>query len=257
MNMKRIGLCMTALVLLLAAPQPIGAENGPEAVRVRRAAIVIDDFGNNMKGTEEMLKVPFTLTVAVMPFLPSTKKDAEEAHRNGHDVIVHLPMEPLKGNKSWLGPGAITCDLSDEEIRKRVGAAIDEVPYAIGLNNHMGSKATVDERVMRIVLEVCKERQMLFLDSHTNYRSIVGKLAREIGVPCLENHIFLDDIKTKLHVLNQVKQLQKHLSEHDTCIAIGHVGGGGKNTAEVVAQLPRTLTGVELVGISKLAAEVR
>ena len=89
----------------------------------RELAIVIDDLGNSMKGTEEILNLPIKLTVAIMPFLSSTKKDAELAYKNGHEVIVHLPMEPKKGKKSWLGPQGIMVDLSDQEIRRRVEAA--------------------------------------------------------------------------------------------------------------------------------------
>ena len=69
-------------------------------------AIVIDDFGNNMKGTEDMLNLPVPITVAIMPFLPTSKEDAIHAHDKGHEVIIHLPLEPKKGKKSWLGPGA-------------------------------------------------------------------------------------------------------------------------------------------------------
>jgi len=254
MRIQRALLSISLLTasLLLLLPQPAASAEDQAVTATRMAAIVIDDLGNNMAGTEEIVGLPFPITVAVMPFLPTSKKDAEAAHRNGHEVIVHLPMEPLKGNKSWLGPGAITCDLSDDEIRKRVHAAIDDIPHAIGINNHMGSKATVDERVMRVVLEVCRERGLFFLDSHTNYRSVVLKLAKQMGVPCIENHLFLDDVKSKMHVLNQIKLLQKHLREHEPCIAIGHVGSGGKITAELVRQLPGTMEDVQFVGVSKL-----
>ncbi|MDF2659244.1 MAG: sugar deacetylase [Paenibacillus sp.] len=252
MRIQRALLSISLLAALLALPHPAASAEKQAAPAARMAAIVIDDLGNNMAGTEEIVGMPFPITVAVMPFLPSSQKDAEAAHRNGHEVIVHLPMEPLKGNKSWLGPGAITCDLSDDDIRKRVHAAIDDIPHAIGINNHMGSKATVDERVMRVVLEVCRERGLFFLDSHTNYRSVVSKLAKQIGVPCIENHLFLDDVKSKMHVLNQIKLLQKHLREHEPCIAIGHVGSGGKITAELVRQLPGTMEDVQFVGVSKL-----
>lgn len=249
-----IRLCMASILtlqLFMPANMHASEQNGsPQPTR--QAAIVIDDFGNKMAGTEQMMEMPYPITVAIMPFMPTTKQDAELAHRNGHEVIVHLPMEPLKSHKKWMGPGAITCDLPDEEIRRRVHAAIDDVPYAIGINNHMGSKATIDERVMLAILEVCRERGLFFLDSHTNYRSIVSKMAKKVGVPCIENHIFLDDVKTKMHVWNQVKLLQKHLNEHDTCVAIGHVGGGGKVTADVLRQLPAALDGIRLVGISKL-----
>ena len=98
-----------------------------------------------------------------MPFLSSTKRDAELAFKNGHEVIVHLPLEPKKGKKSWLGPQGITTDLGDDEIRRRVEAAIQDVPHAVGMNHHMGSKATEDERVMRIVLEVCKKMGFFIL----------------------------------------------------------------------------------------------
>ncbi|MEF3312017.1 divergent polysaccharide deacetylase family protein [Paenibacillus sp. GYB004] len=252
MRIQRALLSISLLAASLLLPQPAASAEDQAVAAARMAAIVIDDLGNNMAGTEEIVSMPFPITVAVMPFLPSSQKDAEAAHRNGHEVIVHLPMEPLKGNKSWLGPGAITCDLSDDEIRKRVHAAINDIPHAIGINNHMGSKATVDERVMRVVLEVCRERGLFFLDSHTNYRSVVSKLAKQIGVPCIENHLFLDDVKSKMHVLNQIKLLQKHLREHEPCIAIGHVGSGGKITAELVRQLPGTMEDIQFVGVSKL-----
>jgi polysaccharide deacetylase 2 family uncharacterized protein YibQ len=217
-----------------------------------KAVIVIDDFGNNMNGTEEMINLPSPITVAVMPFLPSSKRDAERAHKRGHDVIVHLPMEPLHGRKSWLGPGAITCDLSDDEIRKRVNEAIDNVPYAIGINNHMGSKATIDERVMRIVLGVCRERGLFFLDSHTNYRSVVSKVAKQVGVPSVDNNLFLDDVRRKNHVLRQIKLMQKHLKEHDKCVVIGHVGAGAKGTAEAIRQVQTEARDIEFIGASRL-----
>ena len=98
-----------------------------------KVAIVIDDFGNNMKGTDKMLSLPIPLTVAVMPFLPSTKQDAIAAHKKGHEVIIHMPMEPIRGKKEWLGPKAITTDLSDEEINNRLEQAIQEIPHAIGM----------------------------------------------------------------------------------------------------------------------------
>lgn len=86
------------------------------------------------------------------------QKDAIAAHEKGMDVIVHMPMEPKSGRPEWLGPGAITSSLTDAEVRERVEKAIDDVPYAIGMNNHMGSKVTSDKRIMSIVLDVCRER---------------------------------------------------------------------------------------------------
>jgi hypothetical protein len=189
-----------------------------------------------MLGTEEMLELPILLTVAVMPFLPTTKRDAETAHAKGKPVFVHMPMEPKHGNPKWLGPGAITVDLSDEEIRKRMEAAIDDVPFAEGVNNHMGSKATGDKRVMRIVLQVCKERGLVFLDSKTNYWSVAGPIARELGVKYVANEMFFDDVPSPAHVRKQVVKLKKKLETKEACVIIGHVGMRGKYTAGVLKE---------------------
>ncbi len=225
----------------------------PAKAAGKKVAVVIDDFGNNMAGTDDILNLPVPLTVAVMPFLPSTKRDAEQAHRKGHDVFVHLPMEPVKGKRSWLGPGAITTDLSDEEIRDRVRKAIDDVPHAIGLNNHMGSKATADERVMRAVLGVCKERGMIYLDSRTTHRSVAARIAKELGVPFLENELFLDAVYTVSHITRQMETLCRRMKDHPVCIAIGHVGPPGKKTASVLRRyIPRIQKEATLVTVSTL-----
>jgi polysaccharide deacetylase 2 family uncharacterized protein YibQ len=219
----------------------------------RQIAVVIDDFGNSMKGTEQMLQLPIKLTIAVMPFLPTTKQDAEAAHAKGHDVIVHLPMEPVRAPRSWLGPNAITTDLTDEEIRKRVEAAIADVPHAIGMNNHMGSKATADKRVMRIVLQVCKDKGLFFLDSRTSYKTVVPIVAREIGVITLHNDVFLDDIYTQNHVLRQITVMKKFLTHNDRCIVIGHVGPPGLYTSGVLKNvIPELQHSATFVPITQL-----
>lgn len=245
-------LCLAVVCMALPFNQATAKEEG-DAGKKKQAAIVIDDFGNDMLGTKEMMELPIPFTAAVMPFLPTTKRDAEWAHSSGRDVIVHLPMEPIRGKKNWLGPGAITSDLSDEEVRKRVTAAIEDVPYAVGINNHMGSKVTANERIMRIVVEVCKEKGMFILDSKTNYKSVIGKLAREMGVKTAENQLFFDDVYSSQHIAKQVTKFQEYLRNHDICIAIGHVGLPGKKTAEALKQaVPALQDQVVFVPLSKL-----
>ncbi|HWK22839.1 MAG TPA: divergent polysaccharide deacetylase family protein [Ureibacillus sp.] len=221
-------------------------------------AIVIDDLGNNMKGTEEMIKLPVKLTLAIMPFMPSTKEDAELAYQYGHEVIIHLPMEPKKGKKSWLGPGAITTDLSDMEIRKRVVAAVKDVPHAVGMNHHMGSKATEDERVMKIVLEVCKENGLFYLDSKTTGKSVVSKLAKEIGVPYLENNYFFDNLHTTQDITTQANKLTGKLTEYEQLVAIGHVGVSGSIMVNVLKQyIPIYEKRANIVSLSELIPEYK
>ena len=222
-------------------------------IKKKELAIVIDDFGNNMKATEEMLDLPIPITAAIMPFLSTTERDAQLANEKGHEVIVHLPMEPKKGKKSWLGPGAITTDLSNEEIRKRVENAIANVPHAVGMNHHMGSKVTEDERVMRVVLEVCKEKGLYYLDSKTTGNSVVPKLAEELGVPYLENNLFFDHLYTEQHICRQASKVVDELIGSEQLIAIGHVGiTGDIVVTELKKHIPQYQKYAEIVPLSTL-----
>ncbi len=248
---------LICLLLTLAFHAQVSGRNIlPLSAHHNELAIVIDDLGNDMKGTEEILQLPVILTLAIMPFLPTTKVDAEKAHRLGHEVIVHLPMEPMKGKASWLGPGAITTSLSNAEIRNRVEAAIEDVPHAVGVNHHMGSKATADERVMKIVLLVCKERGLFYLDSKTTGKSVIPKIAKEENVPYLENEMFFDDVYTLQHIGKQAKRLSKELDHDNSTIAIGHVGVTGLKMATMLKEfIPLYQQKAAIVPLSDLIPE--
>ncbi|MGG0718247.1 divergent polysaccharide deacetylase family protein [Robertmurraya massiliosenegalensis] len=245
---------MLLAIFIVFSSIPVHAESvNQEPTRKKELAIVIDDFGNNMEGSKEMLALPIPLTVAIMPFLSTTEKDAKLAHEKGHEVIIHLPMEPKKGKKSWLGPGAITTDLSDKEIRKRVEQAIQTVPYAVGMNHHMGSKATEDERVMRIILEVCKENNLYYLDSKTAQKSVIPKIAEELSVPFLENDMFFDHIYSERHIYQQASKLTDRLDNRQQFIAIGHVGiTGNKVVSALKTYLPEYEKEAKIVPLSAL-----
>ncbi|WP_251038307.1 divergent polysaccharide deacetylase family protein [Paenibacillus albidus] len=257
-----IGVCSPAAEGNVSASAPLQAATSTQkqkkdsAATRSRVAIIIDDLGNGLRGTDEILSLPIKLTVAVMPFLSTTESDARRAHERGYDVLLHLPMEPRQGKPSWLGPGAILADMSDAEVHSRVEAALDNVPFAIGINNHMGSKVTGNERVMRIVLAVCKDRGLFYLDSKTNSRSVVGKIAREMGLPPVENHIFLDDTHSVNHVIKQLRLVGEKAEAQRYCVTIGHVGIQGKKTAAGIRSGIEAMKGqVDFVGISDLVRE--
>lgn len=227
-------LCIVYMLVWCIAPTASANAEVDKPASPHYMAIVIDDLGNGMEGTDAIMQLNIPITVAIMPFMPTTAQDAERAYASGHEVIVHMPMEPNKGLRRWLGPGAITTDLSDDEIRSRIEAAIDQVPHAVGMNNHMGSKITSNEHIMRIVLQVCKERQLFFLDSKTTPSSVVAKVANELGVPYAENQLFLDDVYSAEHVHKQMQKALRLMEEQPYSIMIGHVGPPGKYTSSEI-----------------------
>ncbi len=196
-----------------------------------KIAIVIDDFGYNAEGTKEMLELNIPLTAAVIPFEVRSKEISELAISNGKEVIIHMPMEANNCSKNSFGKKSITTDLCDEEIENRVKAALEEVKGAKGLNNHMGSKATKDERVMRCILKVIKENNMFFLNSKTSGKTTSNDLCKEMGIKYYERDVFLDHVSTQENVEKSLEKAYEIAKEKGYAIAIGHVGTqGGKST---------------------------
>ncbi|WP_035179404.1 divergent polysaccharide deacetylase family protein [Alkalihalobacterium bogoriense] len=227
--MKRQWIILTTLLLCFFPLEGVFADDKQN----HRVAIIIDDFGGDVKGVDSFFSSNIPITVAVMPFLEQSKQQATNAHELGFEVMVHLPLEPKKGKKSWLGPNPITSDLSIEEVKKRVHLAIDSVPFAVGLNNHMGSKIVEDEEITRAILEVAKERNLYVIDSGTSNKSYIPKVADELGIPWAVRDIFLDDTHSSSgHVTTQMKKLANIARHKGTAIGIGHVGVKGEETVK-------------------------
>ncbi|MCK8817242.1 divergent polysaccharide deacetylase family protein [Natroniella sulfidigena] len=218
-------------------------------------AIVIDDFGNRAEGTEGMLNLEQKITTAIMPFEKRTQQEAKEAIAAGFDVIIHLPMEPNNGKRSWLGPKPIMTTLSNEEIKERMKDAIADIPQAIGFNNHTGSKATADKRVVKAVLEVAKENDLIAIDSRTSPDSVIGELGEQLDVPVLTRDLFLDLESESKQVEEAVLTLVGMAIKEGEAIGIGHVGpqGGAKTLAILERLLPELDNkGIEFIGVSDL-----
>lgn len=218
--------CFIFSLMLLSLYFPIS--NGKAETTPLKAAIIIDDFGGGVGGVEDFLEGDIKITAAVMPFTEKSKEHAKWAHKNGFEVMIHLPMQPKKGKLSWLGPKPITVNLSKKEVKKRVREAIKSVPYAKGLNNHMGSLAIENEEIVRGIVEVAKEKRLYLVDSATSPKSKIPKIAKELGVPYLVRDVFLDDISSSSHVAKQMAFLAQITEENGRGIAIGHVGITGK-----------------------------
>ncbi|ATW24776.1 divergent polysaccharide deacetylase family protein [Candidatus Formimonas warabiya] len=224
-------------------------------VKKAKVAIVIDDFGqSNTEGTKEMFSLNRPLTVAIMPNVEFSISSAETAHQLGHEVIVHLPMEPKKGQASWLGPGAITCQMTPEEIKKKASEDFASVPFAVGFNNHMGSLICAKEDLIRPVLEAAKEKHFFVLDSRTGEDSQVAVQAKYLGIPCIDRDVFLDNVKSVPYIKNQLNLLAEKALDKRSAVAIGHVGQGGRKTAQALREMIPVLEekGIEFVYLSEL-----
>ncbi len=218
----------------------------------KKLCVLIDDFGQNKNDRiEQFFDLPIEVGFAIMPDLPHSKDIMVAAMLQGREVIIHVPMEPLSYPKDNPGENAILTSLSDEEIAARMEDYINQLPNALGINNHMGSKATADKRVMKSVCEKLKENNMFFIDSFTNAKSVVQKTAHTVGIPTNRRHIFLDVPDSSIgNAAKKLVELEKKNTKNNPTIVITHCLSTNKlNQLKEFLRLAKE-AGYELVHVS-------
>ena len=130
---------------------------------------------------KEFLELDIPLTISVIPGLKHSEKICLAAAEAGKDILCHLPMEAEKEGWDSGEIPLIRVSMKPAEIEKAIAKALETTPGAIGINNHMGSKATADRALMKTVLRLCRERGLFFFDSVTTSHSVVREVARELG----------------------------------------------------------------------------
>ncbi len=184
-----------------------------------KVAIIIDDIGYR-KSDLQALYLPGNISYAILPHTPYGKILALQAKAKKNDVILHIPMEAKNGRK--LGPGALTSAMNEAGIRKSLTNAFAEIPFALGINNHMGSKLTELYQPMAWTMQFLRERDLMFVDSMTTSASQAEQVAINFGVPSLHRHIFLDNKLEHSYIRGQFKQLIRDAKRYNTVVAIAH-----------------------------------
>jgi len=213
-----------------------------------QVAIVIDDMGYRYTD-KDALTLPGAITYAFLPHTTYGKKLALQANSANHDVLIHVPME--SENQKKLGPGALTSHMDKQAFSQSLTRSFDEIPFAIGINNHMGSYLTQLYQPMAWTMTFLKQNNLFFLDSKTSPHSKAQQAAIDYGVPVKARHIFLDNQLTDQYISQQFKQLVNFALKHQTAIAIAHPH---PETIATLNKLIPTLKshGIELVPLSHL-----
>ncbi|MEA9392329.1 divergent polysaccharide deacetylase family protein [Acerihabitans sp. TG2] len=216
-----------------------------------RLAIVIDDIGYRPHEEQQILALPTAISIAILPNAPHAREMATKAHQQGREVLIHLPMAPL--SKQPLERDTLRPDMSQEEIARIIRDAVNKVPFAVGLNNHMGSAMTSSAQGMYHVMQVLKQYPFYFLDSMTIGNSQSTQAARGTGINVIKRNVFLDNTSNEADIRRQFNRAVALARRNGSAIAIGHPH---PNTVRVLQQMLLTLpTDIVLVAPSTLLHE--
>jgi uncharacterized protein len=211
-------------------------------------SIIIDDIGYRMREDLRAMALPGPVAFAIMPHSPHARQMSELANEKGKDVLLHLPMQAMEEEKNkFLGPGALTLQMTHKEFIRTLNNSLRSVPYAIGVNNHMGSLLTRHPGHMRWLMESLKNRNKFYIDSVTSSDSVAGNVAREMHLPFLRRDVFLDNVQSDKDIQKQFDELINIAKRKGVAIAIGHPH------PRTVAVLSRELLHLDKYGVTLIS----
>ncbi|HEJ9639306.1 TPA: divergent polysaccharide deacetylase family protein [Proteus mirabilis] len=213
-----------------------------------KLAIVIDDFGYRKKEDNQILQLPTAVSIAILPNSPHGKEMATKAHAQGREILIHMPMAPI--SKQPLEKDTLKPSMDQAEINRIIQNAINRVPYAVGMNNHMGSAMTSDRQAMDRVIKALNHSDLYFLDSVTIGNTQAATAAKAAGVPSLRRHVFLDNVQTEAETRQQLNRAINLARKNGFAIAIGHPHPSTVRALQ--QQLPLLPADIQLVAPSGL-----
>lgn len=235
------------LLLCLLIPNWLLAE----AIEPVSITIIIDDLGNNLSDGQRAINLPGPVTYAILPDRPYSHRLAEQAHRNGKEIMLHMPMDNTHDQP--MGPGGLTIKQDRSHYEKRLQQAIATTPHIRGINNHMGSRLTANTERMQWLMQSLQNYPLYFVDSRTSANSVAAITASNHHIPTLERDVFLDHEANTAFTDKQFKRLLRIARKEGSAVAIGHPYPSTLSYLEnILPQL--TDMGVHLVPPSDLLA---
>lgn len=194
----------------------------PKVITGPKIAFILDDWGYSLKNEKYIYNKDMKFTLAILPNLNYSKRVAILAKNSGKEVMLHLPMQPKNKSLDALEKLTISSNMPASEIKNILNKDLASVPYAKGINNHMGSLATEDAELMTKVFTELKKRKLYFIDSRTADRSSCRLVAKKINIKFSERAVFLDNKNDFEYIKSQIKQLMRIAKAKKMAIGVGH-----------------------------------
>jgi uncharacterized protein len=237
-------------VVLVVLPLCVAADESIVTPPLPRIAIIIDDLGDRLHDGLRATELPGAVTCAILPQTTYSRRLAEAAHGAGKEVMLHQPMEATNGQK--MGPGGVDRGMDRQTMLQTLNANLDSVPYARGMNNHMGSLLTrMIEPMAWLMSALHSRKDFYFIDSATAVQSVAERIAHEQAVPSLRRNVFLDNDRSEAAIMKQFVRLVARARRVGIAIGINHPYPESLAVLEKV--LPHVAEfGVRLVPVSEL-----
>jgi len=174
-----------------------------------RIAIVVSGLGISAKATAAALaSLPPQVTLAFAPYASDVQRWVAEARREGHEVLLEIPMEPYDFPDSDPGPHTLRSGVGEDANTERLTWALTRFTGYTGVTNLLGGRLMSDADSLEPVMTYLARRGLLFYDNGGANRSAAPDVAARAGVPFAQASDTIDSIQTAMEIDRQLSDLE-------------------------------------------------
>lgn len=223
--------------------------------RGTRVSIVIAGLGLSQTGTQNAIReLPSEVTLAFASSGNSLQRWMQEARRNGHEILLQIPMQPYDYPANDPGPDTLLTDSKAASNLEKLHRAMGRITNYTGIVNYQGGSFTASAASLEPVMRDITDRGLLFLDDGSSAQSSSGTIAKAINGPHAFADMQLDDQVNEQAILKRLDDLERLARRNGQAIGIASAFD------ESIAAVSRWANeaqarGIEIVGVSALASD--
>lgn len=210
-------------------------------------ALILDDAGL-LPRTYGLIKLKKSINFSILPCQAYSNMWLNKLKKNKrHEILIHIPMAAYNNAASGLKPG-----MTLNQISKLFENWYSIIKYSKGANNHQGSLATGDTKLMRKFFKIFREYGLYFIDSLTTHKSKAYYFAKKNNIDTLKRNYFIDNEKSVAYISKMLKHALRHCVKYGYAVAIAHTTT--KNLSKVLKKFEKHFTrnNVVFVKVSEL-----
>jgi len=219
----------------------------------KRIAVVIGGLGLSQSGTLHALEtLPPEITLAFAPQGNSLMRWMRQARKDGHELLVQVPMEPFGYPNNDPGPQTLTVEASADANLDNLRWALGQITNYTGVVNYLGGRLARSPQAMTPILKEVGERGLLYFNDGTGAGENLGVLASALSVPYVSGNVVIDGTQDPAAIRDRLKELEKLADINGYAIGSGSALEVTVDTVSTWANEAKK-RGFEIVGVSALA----
>ncbi len=201
--------------------RPAGLDPVIESPDQPRIAILVSGLGISASGTLDAINnLPGQVSLAFAPYGSDLQNWVARARRNGHEVLMQIPMEPFDYPDNDPGPHTLRVDGDAEANIRRLNWLMSRFTGYVGVTNYMGARFTANSEAFSPVLQEFSDRGLLYLDDSSSPRSRHDEIASGIGLEAGSADVIIDAIVDRENIDTALIRLENLALRHG--LAVGY-----------------------------------